>query len=330
MPVRLCSCIPYLSNTGIKCFSGYFIIKSYKRIIPFIHQTPVLTSESINELFGCKLYFKCENFQKVGAFKYRGATNAVQLLPDDDLKNGVATHSSGNHAQALSLAAKVKGIKAFIVMPENSKKVKVDAVKAYGGEITFCEPTLKSREETLEKVVQKINATFIHPYHNFNIICGQGTAAFEFINEVKDMNIIISPVGGGGLLSGTSIAAKSLNPKIKVIAAEPKNADDAYRSFYAKKLFPSINPNTIADGLLTSLGDMNFKIILKYVDEIITAKEDSIISAMKLIWERMKIIIEPSAAVTLAIIIENKKKFRSQNIGLILSGGNVDFDHLPF
>ncbi|MFC2138938.1 pyridoxal-phosphate dependent enzyme [Bacteroidota bacterium] len=303
---------------------------AHNRIKPFIHQTPVVTSESLNNITGCNLYFKCENFQKVGAFKYRGATNALQTLPISKIQNGVATHSSGNHAQALSLAAKVRGIKAYIVMPKNSKKVKVNAVKGYGGDIIFCEPTLQSREETLEKVVNETGATFIHPYHNFNVICGQGTAAIEFINEVNNLDIIIAPVGGGGLLSGTAITVKNLKPKINVIAAEPKNADDAYRSFYSKKLVPSLNPTTIADGLLTSLGELNFNIILKYVDDIITIKEESIIKAMKLIWERMKIIVEPSSAVTLAVVLENLNRFKSQNVGLILSGGNVDLENLPF
>lgn len=303
---------------------------AHERIKPYINHTPVMKSESINEMFGCEILFKCENFQKVGAFKYRGATNAINQLSEEDLAKGVATHSSGNHAQALSLAAKVKKVPAYIVMPENSPKVKIDAVRGYGAEITFCQPTLKAREENLDRVIEMTGATFVHPYDNFNIISGQGTAAKELIEENGSFDYILSPVGGGGLLSGTSISAKAMLPACKVIACEPKGADDAFRSYYGDQLVPSADPKTIADGLLTSLSDLTYQIIKKNVDEIMTVDEENIIMAMKLIWERMKIIIEPSSAVVLAVLIENKNRFQGKRIGMIISGGNVDLDKLPW
>jgi len=306
------------------------IKRAHERIKPFIHRTPVLSSSSINRITGASVYFKCENFQKVGAFKFRGATNAVLLLDSRFKKSGVATHSSGNHAAALALAAKNIDIKAYVVMPYTAPKIKKKAVKSYGAEITFCEPTLAARESTLNEVIEKTGAKFIHPYNNKNIIAGQGTAALEFLNELVDLDIIMAPVGGGGLMSGTAIAAKGINSKIKVIAAEPKNADDAYRSFKSGHLIPSENPNTIADGLLTSLGDLTFKIISEKVDDIVTVSENSIIEAMRLIWERMKIIIEPSSAVPLAALLEHKQLFSGKRVGIILSGGNVDLNQLPF
>lgn len=306
------------------------IIKASSRIKNYIHRTPVLTSELINQTFGCKLYFKCENFQKVGAFKSRGAVNATLSLTKDQVKNGVCTHSSGNHAQALARAAKLFNIKAYIVMPKNAPEVKVAAVKQYGGEITFCEPTLEARESTLKKIILKTGANEIHPYNDYRIICGQATAAMELIEDIPDLQKIIVPVGGGGLLSGTALATKYFSPKTKVIAAEPEMANDAFRSFYEGKFIPSINPKTIADGLLTSLGSLTYPIILRNVDQIITANEISIIEAMRLVWERMKIIIEPSSAVPLAAIIENKIDVKGQNIGIIISGGNVDLAKLPW
>ncbi len=306
------------------------IQKAHERIKPFIHRTPVLSSSSINKITGASVYFKCENLQKVGAFKFRGATNAVLLLNDDAKKLGVATHSSGNHAAALALAAKNMGIKAYVVMPETAPQIKKNAVASYGAEITFCKPTLAARESTLTEVIAKTGATMIHPYNNFNIISGQGTAALELLDEIQDLDIVMAPVGGGGLLSGTSIAVKGINPKVKVIAAEPKNADDAYRSFKSGYLIPSENPNTIADGLLTSLADLTFKIISEKVDDIVTVSEKSIIEAMRLVWERMKIIIEPSSAVPLAAILEHKQLFLGEKVGIILSGGNVDLNKLPF
>jgi threonine dehydratase len=303
---------------------------AHSRIKSFIHKTPVMSSQQLNGLFGCELLFKCENFQKVGAFKFRGATNAVLSLTEEERIRGVVTHSSGNHAAALALAARMNGIKANIVMPESAPAVKKSAVAGYGAEITYCKPTLHAREETTRIIMEKTGATLVHPYDNFNVICGQGTAAMELLEEESDIEIIIAPIGGGGLMSGTSTFVKGINRNIQVIGAEPLNANDAYISFTSGKLTPSVNPSTIADGLLTSLSELTFTIIRKNVDEIFTAKEDSIIDCMMLIWERMKIIIEPSSATVLAIIKENKGIFRGKRIGLIISGGNVDFRKLPF
>jgi threonine dehydratase len=306
------------------------IQSTHKRIRPFIHRTPVLTSQQLNRIFGCELYFKCENFQKVGAFKFRGATNAVLSLADDQKKHGVVTHSSGNHAAALALAAGMNGIKAYIVMPENAPSVKKDAVAGYGASITFCKPTLQAREETCRTIMEKEGATLIHPYDNFNVICGQGTASLELLEDVDDLIVIVAPIGGGGLMSGTSTCAKAINDRIKVIGAEPLNANDAWKSFKTGILTPSVNPLTIADGLLTSLSELTFSVIRKNVDDIFTAQEESIISSMKLIWERMKIIIEPSSATVLAVIKENPGFFKGKKVGLIISGGNVDLKRLPF
>jgi threonine dehydratase len=306
------------------------IQQANKRIMPFIHHTPVLSSQKLNDIFGCELFFKCENFQKVGAFKFRGATNAVLSMNSEQKKRGVVTHSSGNHAAALALAAGMNGVKANIVMPETAPVVKKNAVAGYGAEITFCKPTLKSREETTDLIMEKTGATLIHPYDNFNVICGQGTAALELLSEKDDLQIIIAPIGGGGLMSGTSTCVKSINKEIAVIGAEPLNANDAFKSFTSGILVPSDNPETVADGLLTSLSDLTFTIIRRNVDNIFTAKEESIIECMLLIWERMKIIIEPSSATVLGIVKENPEFFRGKKIGLIISGGNVDFRKLPF
>jgi len=306
------------------------IQSAHSRIKPFIHQTPVLTSQQLNRIFGCELFFKCENFQKVGAFKFRGATNAILSLNEDQKQRGVVTHSSGNHAAALSLAASMNGVKAFIVMPETAPEVKKNAVKGYGVEITFCKPTLQAREETAQKIIDRTGATLVHPYDNFNVICGQGTASLELLNEVPDLQIVAAPIGGGGLMSGTSTAIKSINDKIKVIGAEPLNASDARESFRTGRIIPSINPVTIADGLLTSLSELTFTIIRKNVDDIFTAREKTIIECMLLVWERMKIVIEPSSATVLAIVKENPEFFRGKKTGLIISGGNVDFRKLPF
>lgn len=300
------------------------------RIAPYLHITPVFTCSTFNQMFGGELFFKCENFQKAGAFKSRGATNAVFQLTDKDILKGVATHSSGNHAAALALAASRRNMKAYIVMPENSNKVKIKAVQRYGGIITFCKPTLQAREETLKKIVDETGAIEIHPYNDARIIAGQATACKELIDEVHGLQIVMAPVGGGGLLSGTALAASYYGSGIKVIAAEPAGADDAYRSFYSKSFIPSVNPNTIADGLLTSLGSLTFPIILDFVHQIVTVSEPAIAEAMKLIWERMKIIVEPSSAVPLASIIEGSVDIRNKRVGIILSGGNVDFASLPF
>lgn len=303
---------------------------AYDRIKQQIHKTPVLSSKAINSITGADIFFKCENFQKVGAFKFRGASNAVLSLNIDESRNGVATHSSGNHAQALALAAKMKGIPAYIVMPDNSPEVKKNAVIGYGSEVIYCEPTLEARESTLEIVIKKTGATFIHPYNNFNVIAGQGTAALELLNDYPNLEIIMTPVGGGGLLSGTTITTKSINRSIKVIAAEPSGADDAYRSKLNCKIEPSINPNTICDGLLTSLGTLTFKVVSEMTDEILVVEDDWTIKAMKLIWERMKIVVEPSACVTLGAILKYQDQFINKKIGIILSGGNLDLAKLPF
>lgn len=306
------------------------ISNAHKKIKPFIHHTPVLSSQQLNKIFGCELFFKCENFQKVGAFKFRGATNAVLSLTSEEKRGGVVTHSSGNHAAALALAARMNGVKAYIVMPENAPVVKKNAVAGYGAEITFCKPTLQAREDTCRVIMEKEGATLIHPYDNFNIICGQGTAALELLEKENDLEIIVAPIGGGGLMSGTSVAVKGISKNIKVIGAEPLNANDAYISFITGKLTPSVNPLTVADGLLTSLSELTFSIITKNVNDIYTAKEESIIESMLLVWERMKIIIEPSSATVLAIIKENRVFFSGKKVGLIISGGNVDFRKLPF
>lgn len=306
------------------------IQQAHARIRPFIHKTPVLRSHLLDEIFGSELYFKCENFQRAGAFKFRGATNALLQLTDEEKKRGVVTHSSGNHAGALALAARMNGIRANIVMPENAPAVKKAAVSGYGGIITFCTPTLKAREETTQKIIDETGATLIHPYDNYNVICGQGTATLELIGEKPDLDIVVCPVGGGGLLSGTSTCIKGVNSHIKVYAAEPLNANDAFKSFTTGNLSPSVNPRTIADGLLTSLSELTFSIIKKNTDMVLTASEESIIECMRLVWERMKIIIEPSSAVVLAVIKENPELFRNKKTGLIISGGNVDLGKLPF
>jgi threonine dehydratase len=306
------------------------IITAHDLIRGYVHCTPVLTCSTINRMLETELYFKCENFQKVGAFKFRGACNAVFSLTREEAVRGVATHSSGNHAAALALAASLRGIPAYIVMPSNAPEIKKKAVAGYGASITFCEPTQQAREETLEKIVKETGANFVHPYNNFRVICGQGTAAKELLEEKPELEIIIAPVGGGGLLSGTSISAKAIKGSMLVFAAEPANADDAYRSIRDGKIYPALKPNTIADGLLTSLGPLTFEIIRNNVHAVLTVKEDSIIEAMRLIWERMKIIVEPSGAVPLAAVIEHRELFSGRKTGLIISGGNVDLEHLPF
>ena len=305
------------------------ITEAHRRIRSYVHRTPVMTSTQINRISGAEIFFKCENFQKVGAFKFRGAMNAVLLLKEEEVRE-VITHSSGNHAAALALAAKMAGMKAYVVMPRTAPSVKINAVRDYGAEITFCEPTQKAREEATGILMEKTGARLVHPYDNFNVICGQGTAAVELLEEAGELDILIAPVGGGGLLSGTSTAAKGLKSNIKVFGAEPRNADDAYRSFTTGILHPSVSPKTIADGLLTSLSELTFTIIRKNVDNIFTVSEESIIEAMRLIWERMKIIVEPSSAVTLAVVMENPDVFRGKKTGIILSGGNVELSELPF
>lgn len=303
---------------------------AHQRISPFIRHTPVMTSTTLNRRYNSELFFKCENFQKVGAFKARGATNTVLSLSPAQLSNGVATHSSGNHAQALSWAASLVGAKAYIVMPVDSSKVKVEAVHSYGGIITFCEPNLAARESKLKEILDRTGATEVHPYNDPRIIAGQATAARELLNEVGHLDLILAPVGGGGLLSGTALSAHFFGENTHVIAAEPAGADDAQRSFRNRSIVPSVNPQTIADGLRTSLGSLTFSVILRYVDDIVTVDDDAIIRAMRYLWERMKIVAEPSAAVPLAAVFEKRIDLTGKKAGIILSGGNVDLDSLPW
>jgi len=276
------------------------------------------------------LFFKCENFQKVGAFKARGATNAVFSLNEDDAKRGVATHSSGNHAQALSLAAKLRGIPAYIVMPSNSARVKVNAVEGYGGRIVFCEPTQTAREEKCAEILEQTGATMIHSFENEDVMAGQGTAGLELVEEIPDLDLVLCPIGGGGLLSGVAVAVKSICPTVEVVAVEPANADDAAQSFRAGRLIQMAKPNTIADGLRTNVGAPNFAVIQRYVSDIVTVSEEAIVRAMRAIWETMKMIVEPSAAVPYAAIVEGKINVEGRRVGIIVSGGNVDLDSLPW
>lgn len=304
--------------------------RAAERIAPFAEKTPVLTCSAINEMVNAKLYFKCENFQKVGAFKFRGACNAVFSLTDKEAAQGVATHSSGNHAAALALAGKLRGIPVHVVMPSNAPENKQKAVEGYGAEITFCEPTLNARESTLDNIIADTGSAMIHPYNDYRIIAGQGTAAFELLEEKHELDIIITPVGGGGLISGTCIAAKEMNSNISIFGAEPKGADDAFLSLEKGEIVPQTNPQTIADGLLTSLGDMTFPIIKQHVIQILTVSENGIVNAMRTIWERMNIIIEPSAAVVLGALLEHPEENTGNKIGVIISGGNADLNNLPW
>jgi len=306
------------------------IREAAERIKPYAHRTPVLTNESLNQQVDARVFLKCENFQKVGAFKFRGACNAVFSLNNEEASHGVCTHSSGNHAAALALAARMRGIPAYIVMPNNAPDVKKAAVAGYGGIITFCEPTLEARESTLRKTHQETDSTVVHPYNDERVIAGQGTAALELLEDYPDLDVIITPVGGGGLLSGTSIVATELKHGIRVIAGEPEMADDAFRSIKAGEIIPSTNPKTIADGLLTSLGALTFPIIQKHVEQIVTVSESAIIESMKFVWERAKIIIEPSSAVAIGVLWEKKIDLSGLKVGVIISGGNVDLEKLPW
>ncbi|HEY4313530.1 MAG TPA: pyridoxal-phosphate dependent enzyme [Pirellulales bacterium] len=294
------------------------------RIACLVHRTPVMRSKYFDAQSGATVFFKCENFQRVGAFKFRGATNAVLSLADEEARRGVVTHSSGNHAQALALAAQMRSIPATIVMPVGAPAVKRDAVAGYGATIVECEPTVQAREETAAAVVEQSGAVFIHPYNDPRIIAGQGTAALELVAEIPNLDMILAPVGGGGLLSGTAIAGKELVPGLQVVGAEPAGADDAQRSLAAGRILPSDHPHTIADGLRTSLGELTFDIIRRQVDEIITVDDAATMHAMRQVWERMKIVIEPSAAVPVAVLLENASRFAGRRVGIILSGGNVD------
>jgi threonine dehydratase len=304
------------------------IREAHARIRDKIHRTPVMTSEVLDRLAGSRLYFKCENLQKVGAFKARGATNAVFLLTDEEAVRGVVTHSSGNHAAALARAAALRGIPAYIVMPNNSPLAKQAAVRRYGGEIVLCEPTLAARETTARQVMERTGAAFIHPYDDLRVMAGQGTTAIELLDEVPQLDVILCPVGGGGQLSGIAVAAKDIKPDVRVIGVEPAGADDAARSFKAREILPMVNPRTIADGLKTSLGEQPFAEIIRLVDDIVTVNEESIVQAMRQILEVMKLLVEPSGAVPYAAILE--KKIVGTDIGIILSGGNLDLERLPW
>lgn len=300
-----------------------------ERIRPFVHRTPVLSSESINQITGATIYFKCENFQKMGAFKMRGAANAILNLSEEAQQKGITTHSSGNFAQAVALSAKSLGVKAYIVMPNNAPAVKKAAVLGYGAEVIDSQPTLADREAQTEKVIERTGATFVHPSNDIDVILGQGTAAVELLEDYPDLNYILSPVGGGGLAAGMALAAHYYSDA-KAIGAEPLGADDAYHSLKAGKIMPMLQPNTIADGLRTSLGHHNFPIIQRFLNQIIRVEEEMIVQAMRLVWERMKIIIEPSSAVPLAAVMTEPSLFAGQKVGIIVSGGNVDLSNLPF
>jgi threonine dehydratase len=303
---------------------------AHQRIRPHIHRTPILTSARLDQASNASLFFKCENFQKVGAFKARGATNAVFLLEEATARRGVATHSSGNHAAALARAAKLRGIAAHIVMPSNSTKAKVRAVEDYGGRVVFCEPTQVARETTCARVIRETGATLIHPSDDEHVIAGQGTAAVELLEDIPDLDLLLCPVGGGGLLCGAALAAKTMRPNIRVIATEPANADDAAKSVRAGRLVRLERVDTIADGLRTNIGARTFALIQEYVDDIVTVSEAAIVTAMRTIWETMKIIIEPSAAVPYAAILEREMDISGHRVGVILTGGNVDLDALPW
>ena len=306
------------------------VLDAAARIESNATRTPVLTSSTLDAMFGARLFFKCENFQKVGAFKFRGACNAVFSLSERDAQRGVATHSSGNHAAALALAAKLRGIPCRVVMPRNTPDVKQAAVAGYGAEIDFCAPTLAARETTLEAVVARTNAVVIHPYDDSRVIAGQGTVALELLDTVLDLDLVLTPIGGGGLAAGTALTVKSRSPGTRMVAVEPAGADDAYRSFRAGVRLPSVAPQTIADGLLTSVGVRNFALIQHFVDDIVTVGDAAIICAMRLLWERMKIVVEPSAAVPLAALVEERVDVPGMRVGIVLSGGNVDLDRLPW
>ncbi|WP_299391041.1 pyridoxal-phosphate dependent enzyme [uncultured Gelidibacter sp.] len=306
------------------------LLDTSQRISPYIHSTPIFTSQLLDEMADAKLFFKCENFQKMGAFKMRGAVNAILQLTAAQQERGVVTHSSGNFAQALALAAKNLNVPAYIVMPDNAPKVKKDAVLGYGGIITECKSTIAAREEAAAKIVAKKGATFIHPSNDLNVILGNATVGMELLNAHPDLDMIVTPVGGGGLVAGTALASHIFGTDCKVIGGEPKVADDAFRSLISGQIETNMAPNTIADGLRTNLGDINFPIIQQYVDHIICVEEAEIIQAMRLLWERLKIVVEPSSAVAFAAVLKNKAYFKDKLVGIILSGGNVDLENIKF
>ncbi len=307
------------------------VLIAHERIAGRVHRTPVLTCGTLNELSGRSLFFKCENMQRVGAFKFRGATNAVLSLEDAIASRGVCTHSSGNHAQALALAARQRGIPAWIVMPTSAPEVKRRAVEGYGATIVPCEPTLEARETTCDGVINDTGATLVHPYDDPRVIAGQGTAARELIEEVGELDVIMAPVGGGGLMSGSCITTRAMLPDATLVGAEPTGADDAARSLAAGELVPQTGPDTICDGLLTSLGDLTWPILRDHLQQIITVDDSEVIDAMRLAWERMKIIIEPSSATALAAVLSGGfSSIVGERVGIIFTGGNVDLAHLPF
>jgi threonine dehydratase len=306
----------------------HHIEEAHERIKPFIHKTPVITSKTLDQISGAELFFKCENLQKIGAFKIRGGMNSVLSLPEEKRKKGIATHSSGNHAQAIALAAREVGTKSFIVMPNNSPQVKVDAVRGYGAEIFFCEPNQQARESLLQEIVDKTGAEFIHPYNNYDVITGQATCAKELIEEIPSLDLIITPVGGGGLLSGTLLSSHHFSPATVVYASEPEGAADAVLSIKNNKIEKAPFVKTIADGLLTTLGDKTFPIIKQYVKDILTVDDEEIIAAMRLVYERMKLVVEPSGVAPLAAVLKNKEIFSGKRVGVVFSGGNVELKKL--
>ena len=303
---------------------------AHERIRPLIHRTPVLTNNSLNELSGAELYFKCDNFQKAGSFKIRGATNTVEQLTIEELDRGVATTSSGNHGAALSMAVTRRGGKTKVVMPNNTPKIIVNNVERNGGEVVWCEPEQESRESVLKELIEETGAVVVHPYNDERIMAGQGTSAKELLEDHPELDIIVSPVSGGGLLSGTLLSSKALKADIQVFGAEPAEADDAYRSLKLGKIVPNETINTICDGLRAQIGGLTFPVISDLVDDIITVTEEEIIDSMRMIWERLKMIVEPSSSITLGAVLKNKDKFNGKKVGLIISGGNVDLDHLPW
>ncbi len=305
--------------------------QAHERVRAHAHRTPVLTSSTFDRRFGAELFFKCENFQKVGAFKIRGAVNALSQLTPEELERGVVTHSSGNHAQAISLAAKLLGTRAWIVMPKTAPKVKVAAVRGYGAEIAFCEPGVEAREAAAADLIEETGAVLVHSYNDRRIIAGQATAAKELFEDVADLDLLLAPVGGGGLASGTALSAHHFSPGTRVIGAEPAAAADAYRSLETGSIQPAVSPpGTIADGLLTNLGELTFAVIRRHVERVVLVGDEEIVAAMKLIWERMKMIVEPSSAVPFAAVLAGKVEVRGLRVGIIVSGGNVDLDRLPW
>jgi len=306
------------------------VLAAHERVKPYIHRTPVLTSRTFNEMTGAELFFKCENLQKAGAFKVRGATNAVFSLSDDEAKRGVVTHSSGNHALSLSYAGSCRGVKVTVVMPETAPQAKLDAVRGYGGEVILCKPSLEARETTLAELQKKTGGDFVHPYNDPRVIAGQGTCFVELRDEVGELDALVAPIGGGGMISGSCISGSTLSPDMKIYAAEPKNADDAAQSFKQGKIIEYDAPDTVADGLKVALRDVTFHVVTKHVTDFITMSEEEIISTMKLVWQRMKIVIEPSSAVALAAVFAQPELFKGKRVGVIFTGGNVDLDKLPW